>query len=161
MAIGDGDGWFECACGSKHWGIHGAAGFLLVNPNTMQVLLQLRAPWTHGGQTWGIPGGAKDSHETDLQAAFREIKEELGVAQESIEVIHEKAFTVHDGWKYHTVVGFVTQEMTLLHNEESIEASWFDCDHVENLELHGGFASAWPELKLELIALISNLSRSE
>ena len=30
MAHRDGDGWIECNCGGKHWGLHGAAGLLLV-----------------------------------------------------------------------------------------------------------------------------------
>ena len=161
MAKGDGDGWFECPCGSKHWGLHGAAGILLVNKSTSKVLLQLRAPWTHGGQTWGIPGGARDSHESDLEAALREIEEELGISQKSITVIHEQSFTIHSGWKYHTVVGIVIEEISLAHNEESIEASWFAIDEVESLDLHQGFASGWPDLKQELVALMSDFSRTE
>ena len=62
MAARDGDGWIECRCGSRHWGIHGAAGLLLVRSG--KILLQLRAPWVHNGGTWGIPGGARDSHES-------------------------------------------------------------------------------------------------
>jgi ADP-ribose pyrophosphatase YjhB (NUDIX family) len=42
------------------------------------VLLQHRAPWSHQGGTWGLPGGARDSHETPEQAAVREIAEETG-----------------------------------------------------------------------------------
>ena len=30
MAHRDGDGWVSCNCGGKHWGLHGAAGLLLV-----------------------------------------------------------------------------------------------------------------------------------
>ena len=29
-----------------------------------QVLMQHRAPWTANGDTWGLPGGARDSHES-------------------------------------------------------------------------------------------------
>ena len=77
MAHTDGDGWIQCTCGNKHWGLHGAAGLLLVRGGT--ILLQHRAPWVHNGDTWGIPGGARDSHESILDGAKREAREELGI----------------------------------------------------------------------------------
>ena len=77
MAARDGDGWVQCDCGNKHWGLHGAAGLLLVR-NGM-VLLQHRAPWVHNGDTWGIPGGARDSHEDVIAGALREAIEETGL----------------------------------------------------------------------------------
>ena len=33
----------------------------------------------HNGDTWGIPGGARDSHESALEAALRESNEEIGI----------------------------------------------------------------------------------
>ena len=30
MAARDGDGWVQCRCGGKHWGVNGAAGLLLI-----------------------------------------------------------------------------------------------------------------------------------
>ena len=77
VAHRDGDGWVECTCGNRHWGLNGAAGLLLVRDK--KVLLQHRAPWVHNGDTWGIPGGARDSHETIIQAALREAHEEIGI----------------------------------------------------------------------------------
>lgn len=161
MAYGDGDGWHDCQCGSRHWGRHGAAGVLIVDPIASKVLLQLRAPWTHGGQSWGIPGGAKDSHETDLEAALREVQEELGISEHCLRIVLEESFTMHGDWKYHTVVAVMVEEVTFTHNEESIEARWFALDEVEDLELHQGFASGWPQLKEALIELVSDFSRTE
>ena len=77
MAHRDGDGWIECKCGGKHWGLFGAAGLLLIRDQS--ILLQHRAPWVHNGDTWGIPGGARDSHETAVEAALREANEEIGI----------------------------------------------------------------------------------
>ena len=77
MAMRDGDGWVECDCGNRHWGKHGAAGLLLIRDQ--HLLLQHRAPWVHNGDTWGVPGGARDSHETIVEAAIREAVEETGV----------------------------------------------------------------------------------
>ena len=70
MVARDGDGWIDCTCSGKHWGLYGAAGLLLLRDS--QVLLQHRAPWVHNGDTWGIPGGARDSHESFIDAALRE-----------------------------------------------------------------------------------------
>ena len=88
MAFRDGDGWVLCTkCQSRHWGLHGAAGLLLVRTDleTPCVLLQLRAAWTHGGGTWALPGGALDSHEDSVTAAAREAHEEAGIEPEHLE----------------------------------------------------------------------------
>ena len=77
MAARDGDGWVQCACGHKHWGLNGAAGILILRGT--EILLQHRAPWVHNGDTWGIPGGARDSHESTIEGAFREAVEETGI----------------------------------------------------------------------------------
>ena len=45
------------------------------------VLLQHRAAWTASGNTWGIPGGARDSHESPAEGALREACEETGIPQ--------------------------------------------------------------------------------
>src|SRR5690554_1082460 len=68
-----GDGWVQCDCGQRHWGLHGAAGLLLLaagaKRNQLLVALQHRAAWTHQGGTWGLPGGARQPAETAAQAA--------------------------------------------------------------------------------------------
>ena len=96
MAIGDGHGWVYCDCGQRHWGIHGAAGLLLVRTDTPEplVLLQLRAGWTHGGGTWALPGGALDSHEDSVMAAAREAYEETGIDPRHLDVTE---YELHPG----------------------------------------------------------------
>ncbi len=97
MTARDGDGWVQCACGNKHWGLNGAAGILIVRGH--EILLQHRAPWVHNGDTWGIPGGARDSHETTIEGAFREAVEETGIDTELLTPLH--TFTDDFGdWKY-------------------------------------------------------------
>ena len=151
MAHTDGDGWMQCSCGHKHWGLHGAAGLLLVRDGT--ILLQHRAPWVHNGDTWGIPGGAKDSHETILEGAKREAREELGIDTDLIDPIH--IFTDdHGEWRYDTIIAkahpdLVAHEM----NDESLEVAWIKFDEVMNKELHPSFGRSWPELH----ALLSKL----
>ena len=101
MAYRDGDGWIQCDCGGKHWGLHGAAGLLLVRDKT--ILMQHRAPWVHNGDTWGIPGGARDSHESVIEAAIREAHEEVGINGEDL-TAGEVFVDDHGLWSYHTVI---------------------------------------------------------
>ena len=78
------DGWWPTPA-TITGAAHGAAGLLLRAPRpdgTPAVLLQHRAPWSHQGGTWGLPGGARDSHETAEQAAVREAHEEAGLPSE-------------------------------------------------------------------------------
>ena len=151
MAARDGDGWVECACGNKHWGLNGAAGIMIVRGH--EILLQHRAPWVHNGDTWGIPGGARDSHETTIEGAFREAIEETGINTDLLTPLH--TFTDdHGDWKYETVIaraaaGLVAHEV----NDESHEVRWVDIEKVDELPLHPSFAKSWPELKALLQSL--------
>ena len=145
MAARDGDGWVECACGNKHWGLNGAAGIMIVREH--QILLQHRAPWVHNGDTWGIPGGARDSHETTIEGAFREAVEETGIDTTLLTPLHTFCDD-HGSWKYETVIaraeeGLVAHEV----NDESHEVRWVHIDEVAHMALHPSFAKSWPELK--------------
>ncbi len=154
MAERDGDGWVHCDCGAKHWGVNGAAGILLVDVEHDVALLQLRAEWTHGGQTWGIPGGARDSHESAVQAAIRELEEELKITHDLVDVIHDVLLTDHGTWSYHTVIGLLGSTAALEVNEESVEARWISIEEIHGFDLHPGLAEVWPELKRQLREVI-------
>ncbi|MDO4792020.1 MAG: NUDIX domain-containing protein [Buchananella hordeovulneris] len=126
------DGWLDCACGKRHWGLLGAAGLylwreqakpavkqpptpaMLVKPKPHsaqlphQYLGQLRAPGTHLGSMWGLPGGARDAGESAVSAALRETGEETGLPAGSTRVWGWRKL-VHPGpanqtWSYTTVV---------------------------------------------------------
>lgn len=145
MSARDGDGWVQCDCGNKHWGLNGAAGILLVRGS--EILLQHRAPWVHNGDTWGIPGGARDSHENVLEAAIREAKEETGI--DPVHVTPVQTFSDdHGNWRYDTVIAHAT-ELLIAHelNDESHEVRWVDIREVEQLTLHPSFEKSWPALK--------------
>ena len=151
MSARDGDGWVQCACGNKHWGLNGAAGILIVRDH--EILLQHRAPWVHNGDTWGIPGGARDSHESTIEAAFREAVEETGIDTDLLTPLH--TFTDNHGdWKYETVIaqaadGLIAHEV----NDESQEVRWVKISKVDQLNLHPSFKNSWPEL----MKLLNNL----
>lgn len=142
--MGDGDGWVECALGHRHWGRFGAAGLLVrAGPD---VVLQHRAPHTHEGGTWGIPGGARDSHEDVVSSALREANEEAAIDAASVAPV---AYSVddHGGWSYTTVTAAVRSPFQPhAANWESTEIRWWAAPDVAALPLHPGFARTWPRL---------------
>ena len=145
MSSRDGDGWIECSCGSKHWGIHGAAGLLIFRNN--HILLQPRAPWVHNGDTWGIPGGARDSHESTIEGAFREAVEETGIDVKLLTPVHTFCDD-HGNWKYETVIAHATDDLVAHEvNDESHELRWIEIEKVESMTLHPSFRNSWPDLK--------------
>jgi 8-oxo-dGTP diphosphatase len=144
MAYRDGDGWINCDCGGKHWGLHGAAGLLLVRDKT--ILMQHRAPWVHNGDSWGIPGGARDSHETVIQAALREAVEEVGISNDHL-TTGEIFIDDHGPWSYQTVIAKAHPQLVAHEaNDESKEVAWVAFDEVVNKNLHPSFANTWPQL---------------
>lgn len=145
MAARDGDGWVECACLSRHWGLHGAAGLLLIRQE--EVLLQLRAPWVHNGGTWGIPGGARDSHESWTEAALREAEEEIGISPASLTLVRDY-IDDHLSWSYVTVIAQAFDELIPGElNHETMEVRWVAMDEVDSLPLHQSFAKSWRSIR--------------
>ncbi|MEY3748630.1 MAG: NUDIX hydrolase [Actinobacteria bacterium] len=148
MAFRDGDGWVYCTCGHRHWGLHGAAGLLLIrlDMNEPHVLLQLRAAWTHGGGTWALPGGALDSHEDSIAAAQREAQEEAGIDPSKF-LVRDVFSDDHGPWRYDTVIAHAQGEIGAFEaNAESDDLQWVALSSVETFELHAGLAGAWPQL---------------
>jgi 8-oxo-dGTP pyrophosphatase MutT (NUDIX family) len=143
--VGDGDGWVLCAAGHRHWGRFGAAGLLIVDDG--RAVLQHRAPWTHEGGTWSIPGGARDSHEDAVAAALREAGEEAAIAPDGVDPVGVLVDD-HGGWSYTTVVARPTRPLEpVAANPESSDVRWWPASAVADLPLHRGFAGAWPTLR--------------
>ncbi|HTY27767.1 MAG TPA: NUDIX hydrolase [Mycobacterium sp.] len=156
---GDGDGWVVSETGTPYWGRHGAAGLLLRAPRpdgSPAVLLQHRAPWSHQGGTWALPGGARDSHESAEEAAIREAHEEAGLPAEHLQV-RATVVTAHvtgrddDEWHYTTVIADARQLLATVPNRESSELRWVAEDEVADLPLHPGFAASWQRLRITAI----------
>jgi 8-oxo-dGTP pyrophosphatase MutT (NUDIX family) len=142
--VGDGNGWVHCERGHRHWGVFGAAGLLLTDGT--QVLLQHRAPWTHEGGTWAVPGGARDSDESPIAAAKREAAEETTLDPSSVVALAEWV-DEHGGWSYTTIVARTAVAHPVQHTSpESTEVRWWPIEMVATLPLHHGFAAAWPKL---------------
>ncbi|WP_278313851.1 NUDIX hydrolase [Lolliginicoccus levis] len=155
---GDGDGWVVSARGARRWGKHGAAGLLLRCPDEQgmpTVLLQHRAHWCHHGGTWGLPGGARDSHETPIRAALREAREEAGIPADEVRVRASRATAFEGtGWEYTTVVADIATRPGTTPNAEGIELRWVPEHEVAGYPLHPGLAEAWPGLRLEQVRVI-------
>ena len=134
--------WASCANGHAHWGRRGAAGLLVAHGG--QVLLQLRAGWSHQGGTWSIPGGARERGETSVETALREAEEELGLAGDAIEIRGSYVATC-GGWTYETLMGVPLRALEIANLAESQDHRWVPADGVADLPLHPAFRAAWTE----------------
>lgn len=165
------DAFVDCRCGLRHWGLLGAAGLLVWNAGARadreadtpgvsseprplaagrsetRVLLQLRAGWSHHGNTWGLPGGASAPGESAIQTALRESIEELGLSPHTVAVRHVLTTMNHTDWSYRTVIADAVRPLVLSPNGETADARWVPVSDVEGLPLHPGLQSAWPELQ--------------
>ncbi|MBV8540889.1 MAG: NUDIX domain-containing protein [Pseudonocardiales bacterium] len=157
-AHGDGDGWARCRDGQSRWGRFGAAGLLLRAPDAQRrplVLMQHRAAWTHHGDLWGMPAGARDSGETPRQTALREATEEAAVDPGRVRVRGE--LVEHpggDAWSFTTVVADVVEPLPVRPNHESVELAWVPEPEVTALDLHPAFAANWPGLQVARTGLV-------
>ena len=143
--------------GAAFWGRFGAAGLLLRAPGqngTAAVLLQHRAPWSHQGGTWGLPGGARDSHESAEQAAVREAHEEAGLPSDQLTVRTTiVTLEIAGVWSYTTVIADASELLATTPNRESAELRWVAVDEVADLPLHPGFAASWEQLRSKIASI--------
>ncbi|WP_203579130.1 NUDIX domain-containing protein [Microbacterium hibisci] len=141
-----GDAWVVAPTGERYWGRFGAAGLLAVDPER-RVLLQHRVSWSHFGDTWALPGGARHEGESACDGALREAAEEAGVPEASL---RPRVLSVLDlgYWSYTTVVGDVVVPFEpTISDPESRELAWVPAEEVADYPLHPGFADSWEGLR--------------
>lgn len=143
---GPADGWVEAPDGRKFWGRAGAAGLLVVDPDD-RILLQHRAVWSHFGDTWGIPGGARQFDESAVEGALRESAEEAAVPRDALRILFTSVVDL-GFWSYTTVVArAITPFEPVISDSESEALGWVPLDVVDELPLHPGFASSLVRLR--------------
>ena len=141
-----GDAWVVAPDGAKYWGRFGAAGLLAIDPE-QGVLLQHRVSWSHFGDTWALPGGARHEGESATDGALREAAEEAGVPDAAIRPRFVSVFDL-GYWSYTTLVGdVVTPFEPQITDPESLELAWVPAAEVQDRPLHPGFASSWEGLE--------------
>ncbi|MBV7295972.1 NUDIX hydrolase [Corynebacterium sp. TAE3-ERU12] len=161
----DGNGWSAGPNGTRCWGRFGAAGLLLFTPDA-RVLMQHRADWTSCPLTWGVPGGARDSHESAEQAALRESEEETGVRADQVQVLHAEVTAgpypadpqrpdLAGGWTYTTVFAMADTPVRTDANAESLALEWVPADEIPELDLLPAFRDSWPRLRQVIFDLIA------
>ncbi|WP_127475569.1 NUDIX domain-containing protein [Microbacterium sulfonylureivorans] len=141
-----GDAWVVAPTGERYWGRFGAAGLLALDADR-GVLLQHRVSWSHFGDTWALPGGARHEGESACDGARREAAEEAGVPDASI---RPRLLSVLDlgYWSYATLIGDVSVPFEpVISDPESRELAWVPVDEVARHPLHPGFAASWDGLR--------------
>ncbi|HET9255504.1 MAG TPA: NUDIX hydrolase [Pseudonocardiaceae bacterium] len=159
VAAGDnGDGWVRCRDGQDRWGRFGAAGLLLRAPDAQRqplVLMQHRAPWTHHGDLWGLPGGARNRDETAVQTALREAAEEAALNPDQVRIRGQHVdHPGGDAWSFTSVLADATEPLAVQPNPECTELAWIPEPAVSGLNLHPAFAADWPALRVAPIGLV-------
>lgn len=143
------DGFILCPCGSEHWGLAGAAGILAFREReSIEVLVQLRAEWSHSGGTWSNPGGAIGWSETPLEGALREFEEETAIGAGSLDVVGS-IVRDHGDWRY-TTFAARCETAEPVPNDESLALEWAPLDDLLEGRLdrpvHPAFAEDLPRL---------------
>ena len=136
----------RCALGHRHWGRFGAAGLLLTDGR--RVLLQHRAAWTHEGDTWAVPGGARDSHEDPITAALREADRGDLARPDASSTPCSECVDEHGGWSYTTIVARADAVLDVAPvNAESTAIRWWAIDEVAACACTAGSPPRWPTLR--------------
>ena len=117
------------------------AGVILYNPRSKQTLLIHR--WKNGDENFVIPGGGSESGETAVQAAQREIQEELGWSLSDEQL--QPAFTFRNGQRleiyFHATISHTSapviqgEEALRSHAQNIYQPEWLDIEAIRNLNL--------------------------
>jgi 8-oxo-dGTP pyrophosphatase MutT (NUDIX family) len=162
-ALDEREGFRSCPL-RRHWGVYGAAGVLpfTVFRGRVYVLLGERGKHVQQGGTWSAFGGALDhEHEDTWDCAVRELHEEVsGLAGNVMDWLD---YYTHEceacGWWYVTFLAEVPAvdpagdadawlpEARVGDRLETRRIRWVRVDDVADLDLHPGFAEAWPRLR--------------
>jgi 8-oxo-dGTP diphosphatase len=101
-----------------------AVGVWFYSVSTQRYLYLMRNDPRHP-DSWGLPGGKIEEHETLMEAMIRECNEELGSMPNYIKLVPIEKFTSADGgFSYHTFFCSVPTEFAPTLNDEHIGWAW-------------------------------------
>lgn len=114
-----------------------ASGVLIYARATNKFLLIKRSIFVLEPLSWGIVSGKIDKGESPLEAAKREIREELKVT--GIE-INPTPIYIYNGkkLKFYNFIGFAQNEFKPKLNWENTRFAWVSLDEMKKLRLHFG-----------------------
>ncbi len=102
-----------------------------------------------------MPGGARHSDETAVQAALREATEEAAVDPGRVRIRGEVVeHPGGDDWSFTSVLADAAEPLPVHPNPECTELSWIPEAAVSGLNLHPALAAAWPALQVPRIGLV-------
>lgn len=108
--------------------IHVAAGIILRNH---QVFISKRSAEQHQGNKWEFPGGKVEQGETAAQGLIRELREEVNIQVDALQLFQQLEFDYGDKvvqLDFFLVTRFSGQEMAL----EGQETTWVDIFDLSN-----------------------------
>lgn len=130
-------GEFHTAHGSddRFWGNKGA-GIIPYCPKTKRFLLALRSQYVNEPGTWGLLGGKIDNDENPLDAAKRELSEEINY-HGKLDIKFLKLFQ-SGNFKFHNFLGIVEEEFSPTELDwETEKVQWFALNEFPD-NLHFG-----------------------
>jgi len=121
-----------------------AAGVAFISGDKMLVLK--RSEFVDAPDTWALPGGTLEKGETYLDAAVREVDEEILNAPQDYMVTGEYAFR-NPYMNYSMFVAHLPTTFTPVLNYEHSAYKWATSPQLQKMRLHPGFRAGLEKIK--------------